>query len=77
VDDGLIELLRRLAESLQTEPERLFKTGDRVRPTKAPFTGIEGIHQMADGDRRVIVLIEILSKTVAMRVAPSCLRKAN
>lgn len=74
MDDGLIELLRTL---VQTEPERLFKTGDRVRPTKAPFTGIEGIYQMADGDRRVIVQIEILSKTVAMRVAPSCLRKAN
>lgn len=32
---------------------------------------------MADGERRVIVLIEILSKLVAVRVAPTGLRKVN
>jgi transcriptional antiterminator RfaH len=32
---------------------------------------------MADGERRVMVLIEILSKPVAVRVAPVSLRKAS
>ena len=77
VDDGLIELLRTQEASVQTEPERLFKTGERVRLTEAPFAGIEGIYQMADGERRVMVLIEILSKPVAVRVAPAGLRKAS
>jgi transcriptional antiterminator RfaH len=77
VDDALIELLRAQEASLQTEPERLFKQGDRVRLTEAPFAGIEGIYQMADGERRVMVLIEILSKPVAVRVAPASLRKAS
>ena len=44
VDDGLIELLRIHEASVQTEPERLFKTGDRVRLTEVPFSGIEGIY---------------------------------
>jgi transcriptional antiterminator RfaH len=39
-----------------------------VRLTEAPFAGIEGIYQMADGERRVMVLIEILSKPVAVCV---------
>ena len=77
VDDGLIELLRTQEASVQTEPERLFKAGERVRLTEAPFAGIEGIYQMADGERRVMVLIEILSKPVAVRVAPVSLRKAS
>lgn len=77
LDDGLIELLRTQEAAVQTEPERLFKPGERVRLTEAPFTGIEGIYQMADGERRVMVLIEILSKPVALHVAPANLRKAS
>jgi hypothetical protein len=50
---------------------------ERVRLTEAPFAGIEGVYQMADGERRVMVLIEILSKPVAVRVAPASLRKAS
>lgn len=77
VDDGLIELLRAQEASVQWKPERLFKPGERVRLTEAPFAGIEGIYQMADGERRAMVLIEILSKPVAVRVAPAGLRKAS
>jgi transcriptional antiterminator RfaH len=77
VDDGLIELLRTQEASVQTEPERLFKPGERVRLTEVPFAGIEGIYQIADGERRVMVLIEILSKPLAVRVAPAGLRKAS
>ena len=77
VDDDLIELLRAQETSAQGEPERLFKHGELVRLTNAPFTGIEGIYQMADGERRVIVLIEMLSKQVAVRVAPAGLRKVS
>ncbi len=77
VDDGLIELLRTQEALVQTEPERLFKTGERVRLTEAPFAGIEGIYQMSDGERRVMVLIELLSKPVTVRVAPLGLRKAS
>ena len=77
MDDALIALLRNQEALVQAEPERLFKAGERVRLTEAPFAGTEGIYQMADGERRVMVLIEILSKPVAVRVAPASLRKAS
>lgn len=77
VDDGLIELLRVQEVSLRGEPVRLFKSGEKVRLTEVPFAGIEGVYQMADGDHRVMVLIEILSKPVALRVSPSNLSKAG
>lgn len=75
VDDGLVELLRAQEVSAQAEPVRLFKSGERVRLTEAPFAGIEGIYQIASGERRVIVLIELLSKQVRVQVAPASLRK--
>ena len=77
MDDGLIELLRMQEALVQAEPVRLFKRGERVRLTKEPFAGIECIYQMADGESRAMVLIEILSKPVAMLVAPAGLRKAS
>ena len=77
MDDDLIELLRTQEAAVQSEPERLFKQGERVRLTEVPFAGIEGICQMADGERRDMVLIEILSKPVAVPVAPAGLSKAN
>jgi transcriptional antiterminator RfaH len=77
VDDGLIGLLRSQEETVQTMPERLFKPGQRVLLTAAPFAGIEGIYQITDGERRVMVLIEILSKRVAVGVSPTALRKVG
>ena len=75
VDDELIALLRDQEESVQVEPDRLFKTGERVRITSGAFTDIEGIYQMTDGDRRVMVLIELMSKPVKISLAPSVLQK--
>jgi transcriptional antiterminator RfaH len=77
VDVGLIELLRTQEALVQAKPERLFKPGERVRLTEEPFAYIEGIYQMTDGERRVMVLIEIMSKPVAVRVAPASLCKAS
>lgn len=77
VNDHLIELLRIQESSMQGEPDRLFKQGERIRLTEAPFAGIEGIYQMAEGERRVMVLIELMSKPVAVRVSPVSLRKVS
>ena len=75
IDDALIDLLRAQESSVLAEPERLFKPGERVQLTEGPFGGIEGIYQMADGDRRVMVLIELMSKKVAVPVMAGNLRK--
>jgi len=77
VDDALIELLRSHEARVLGQPERLFKPGERVLLTEGPFAGIEGIYQMADGDRRVMVLIELMSKPVAMPVGLGALRKVG
>jgi transcriptional antiterminator RfaH len=75
VPESLVEALRIQEATAQVEPARLFKPGERVQLTEAPFSGIEGIYKMADGERRVMVLIEMLSKQIQVRVAPANLRK--
>jgi len=77
VDDALIDLLKHQEENLQNHLEPLFKPGELVKITEGPFAGIEGIYQMADGEQRAMVLIELLSKQVSMRIEPASLRKAG
>ena len=77
VDDALISLLRNQEAFVQAEPDRLFKPGERVRITAAPFIDIEGIYQMTDADQRVMVLIELMSKPVKIHLAPSELQKVG
>lgn len=77
VSDSLVEALRAKEAATQTAPERLFTPGERVRLSEAPFADIEGIYQMADGERRVMVLIELLCKQVRVQVAPASLRKVG
>ena len=77
VDDRLIELLRDQELSVQDKPERLFNPGERVILTDGAFGGLEGLYQMTDSDQRVIVLIELMSKSVALSVSPGILRKVN
>jgi transcriptional antiterminator RfaH len=77
VDDALIHALRSQESAAQIEPERLFKSGERVRITTAPFADIEGIYQMTDADQRVMVLIELMSKRVKVCLTPFDIRKSR
>jgi transcriptional antiterminator RfaH len=77
VDGRLIDLLRSQEEVIQHDPERLYKRGEHVCLTAGPFAGVEGVFQMLDGERRVVVLIELLSKQLQVTVVPTGLRKVG
>ena len=75
VDEALVNVLRSHEESALADPERLFTKGQRVQLTQGPFAGIEAIYQMADGNRRVMVLIELMGKKVVVSVAVGATEK--
>jgi len=75
IDDGLMTQLQASESSFKERPVRLFEVGERVRIAVGPFSGIEGVFQIAEGDKRVMVLIELMSKPLSVGVAPSMLRK--
>ena len=55
----------------------MFDQGERVRVAEGAFAGIEGVFQMLDGDRRAMVLIELLSKPVSVGVSLANLRRVS
>lgn len=75
VDEALVDLLRSREQTLAQVT--LFTPGDAVRITDGPFAGIEAIYQAPDAERRSLVLLEILSKIVVMRVETGMLRRVG
>ncbi len=74
IDDDLIAAMRSQSEASEVVLHH-FEPGERVVVTDGPFVGVEAIYQMADGDGRVMLLLNILSKQVKMTVYPSSVRK--
>ena len=62
-------------------PQAIFHTDEPVLITQGPFAGIEGIYQrlaqIPSGEARAFVLIELLSKFIALPVAPEHLKKLH
>lgn len=77
IDDGMVNYLRLkgLDEAGQATP--LFLTGERIRLSEGALANVEGVYQMADGDQRVLVLIEMLSKPMTLSVPTRILRKVS
>lgn len=77
VDAELVKMLKYQEVAMQEKVEPLFKPGERVRLVNGAFAGLEGIYQLADGEQRVIVLIELLSKPLKLGISPTHIRKAS
>lgn len=77
VDDALIATLREREATQQASPTTLFAHGDSVRITEGAFVGLEAIYQMNDAEGRAMVLLDLLSKPVAMTIDAASLRKVG
>lgn len=73
VDEALIVNLQRNEQTQETRP--LFSAGDRVEVADGAFAGLEGLYQTSDGEKRALVLIEMLSKPVHLALHKSGLRR--
>ena len=77
VDDILIATLRERETAQQASPTTLFAHGDNVRITEGAFAGLEAIYQMNDAEGRAMVLLDLLSKPVAMTIDAASLRRVG
>lgn len=75
VDGQLIDLIRSREQGTHAQP--LFSAGDNVTVADGPFAGLEAIYQTTDAESRSMILLNILSKPVAMRIDSASLRKTG
>jgi transcriptional antiterminator RfaH len=75
VDGLLIDLIRSREQGSHTQP--IFSAGDNVTVADGPFAGLEAIYQNTDAESRSMILLNILSKPVSMRIDNASLRKTG
>lgn len=71
VPDAVIEAIiarEDAATGLHSLGQPAFRPGETVAMLEGPFAGMEGIFANDDGDKRAILLIELLGKTNRIRV---------
>ena len=76
VSDDLVALIRAQCSSNAVQ-QRHFTQGETVQITDGAFAGLEAIYQMSDGEQRVMVLLNIMSKPVKLRLEPTEVRKIS
>jgi transcriptional antiterminator RfaH len=76
ISDALVGSIRAQTEE-SIAPKTYFEAGQALVVTDGPFMGLEAIYQMQDGESRVMVLLNILSKPVQLAIAPTSLRKLH
>lgn len=76
VADAMLQHIRQQCESTCIQ-QRHFETGETVQITEGPFLGLDAIYQMSDGESRVMVLLNILSKPVSLSIEPTGIKKLS
>lgn len=79
VPDAVMDaLLQRedAASGLHLDNRPLFSAGEAVKFVDGPLAGMEGVFTQQDGDKRVIVLLELLGKANKVRVSRDWIARA-
>lgn len=77
VDESLIAMLREREAWQSEQPKSLFTEGENVVIADGAFAGLHAIYQMNDAEGRAMVLLDLLSKPVAMKINAASLRKVG
>lgn len=75
LSDSLVGYIRARTKDA-VAPKEFFEPGQALVVTNGLFIGLDAIYQMPDGEGRVVVLLNILSKPVQLSVEPGSLRRA-
>jgi transcription antitermination factor NusG len=73
VPDGDMELLRRVIAYKSIAPHPLLTTGDKVRVTAGPLTGLIGFVLKQANGLRFIVTLDVIGKSVSLHIEGSAL----
>ncbi len=73
LDDGEVDALKILvASKLALEPWPYLAVGHRVRIIRGPLNGAEGIITAAEGQKRLVVSISLLQRSVSVTIPEDC-----
>ena len=77
-DEVMDALLQRedAGSGLHQDRRPLFSTGEMIKLVDGPLTGMEGVFAQQDGDKRVVVLLELMGKANRVTVSRDWIARA-
>ena len=79
VPDKIMDALRQREDAdsgMHLDERPLFSAGETVKLVEGPLAGMEGVFTEQDGDKRVIVLLELLGKANKVTVSRDWIARA-
>jgi transcriptional antiterminator RfaH len=79
VPDAVMDALRQredAASGMHQDKRPLFSAGEAIKLVEGPLAGMEGVFTEQDGDKRVIVLLELLGKANRVTVSRDWIDRA-
>ena len=79
VPDAVMDSLRQredAASGMHQDNRPLFSAGETVKLVEGPLAGMEGVFTEQDGDKRVILLLELLGKANRVTVSRDWIARA-
>jgi transcriptional antiterminator RfaH len=73
--EGLIDALREMEAAHARRASEPFAPGETVLVREGPFAGLQAIYQSRDADQRITVLLEVMSRSVELKLAPGTLAR--
>lgn len=72
-----VENIMKYEKALSSQPSKAYRTGENVTFTHGAFKNIQAVFEESEGDRRVILLFDLLNKPVRLSVPVSSVRKVQ
>src|SRR6516162_2099362 len=69
VPDDDIDMLRKVTSNLRVQAYPYLKVGDRVRVTRGPLVGVEGIVSRHKQELRLVLSVDIIMRSVAVEIS--------
>ena len=79
VPDVVMDALKRredVASGMHMDDRPAFSAGDAVKLVDGPLAGMEGVFTEKDGDKRVIILLELLGKANKISISSDWIDRA-
>ena len=75
VDDQTLKKIEHFQRALPFQPVRLYQAGEEVVFTHGVFKDIRAIYKESDGDKRVILLFDLLNKPTKLSVPLAAIKR--
>lgn len=75
LDDRTVEEILKYETALSSSPLKVYEQGDDVIFTHGAFKDIQAVYEQPDGDKRVILLFDLLNKRVRFSVPATALKR--